>query len=85
MKANNHVKIRRKNAKHLNGFLAEMRDKCEKKRSMVVEIRVYPVFSRGSDWLGAIWKFPYVTGMSGGGAFFLIFVAIYIINWTSDA
>jgi len=25
--------------------------------------------------LGAIWKFPYVTGMSGGGAFFLIFVA----------
>lgn len=24
--------------------------------------------------LGAIWKFPYVTGMSGGGAFFLIFV-----------
>lgn len=25
--------------------------------------------------LGAIWKFPYVTGMSGGGAFFLIFIA----------
>jgi NSS family neurotransmitter:Na+ symporter len=24
--------------------------------------------------LGAIWKFPYVTGMSGGGAFFLLFV-----------
>src|SRR5690625_1621570 len=24
--------------------------------------------------LGAIWKFPYVAGMSGGGAFFLIFV-----------
>src|SRR5699024_12749508 len=24
--------------------------------------------------LGAIWKLPYVTGMNGGGAFFLIFV-----------
>nr|WP_295971069.1 sodium-dependent transporter [uncultured Bacillus sp.] len=24
--------------------------------------------------LGAIWKFPYVTGMSGGGAFFLLFI-----------
>lgn len=24
--------------------------------------------------LGAIWKFPYVTGNSGGGAFFLIFI-----------
>ncbi|WP_210608309.1 sodium-dependent transporter [Priestia flexa] len=24
--------------------------------------------------LGAIWKFPYVTGTSGGGAFFLVFV-----------
>lgn len=24
--------------------------------------------------LGAIWKFPYMTGVSGGGAFFLIFV-----------
>ncbi|SDB90818.1 sodium-dependent transporter [Shouchella lonarensis] len=24
--------------------------------------------------LGAIWQFPYVTGVSGGGAFFLIFI-----------
>lgn len=24
--------------------------------------------------LGAIWKFPYIAGMSGGGAFFLIFL-----------
>ncbi|MDF0725802.1 sodium-dependent transporter [Cytobacillus sp. S13-E01] len=29
--------------------------------------------------LGAIWKLPYVTGMSGGGAFFLIFVAFTIL------
>src|SRR5690625_4570251 len=28
--------------------------------------------------LGAIWKFPYVTGLNGGGALFLIFVLFMI-------
>src|SRR5699024_12172601 len=29
--------------------------------------------------LGAIWKLPYVTGMNGGGAFFLIFVIFTVL------
>src|SRR5699024_6059173 len=28
--------------------------------------------------LGAIWKFPYMAGMSGGGAFFFIFLIFTI-------
>ncbi len=31
--------------------------------------------------LGAIWKFPYVAGNGGGGAFFLVFFAVNIIYW----
>jgi len=29
--------------------------------------------------LGAIWKFPYMTGMNGGGAFFLMFIGFTLI------
>ena len=29
--------------------------------------------------LGAIWKFPYMAGIGGGGAFFLIFIGFTLL------
>ena len=46
-------------------------------RKMVVEARIYFIISGAAIGLGAIWKFPYVTG-SGGGAFFLLFIIFTI-------
>ncbi|MGY4689102.1 sodium-dependent transporter [Salibacterium sp. K-3] len=33
--------------------------------------------------LGAVWKLPYVTGTSGGGAFFLVFILFTLLLGTS--
>ena len=33
--------------------------------------------------LGAIWKFPYIAGKSGGGAFFFNLYIVYGINRSS--
>ena len=46
---------------------------------MDIEIR-FRISCRGSAiGLGAIWKFPYMAGIGGGGAFFLIFIGFTLL------
>lgn len=52
----------------------------EQKRDQWTSKLTFVLASAGAAvGLGAIWKFPYVAGMSGGGAFFLIFVAFTLL------
>lgn len=57
-----------------------MGEKMERQRQQWSSKLGFVMSSAGAAiGLGAIWKFPYVTGISGGGAFFLLFVIFTIL------
>ncbi|YAR63700.1 hypothetical protein ACUIAK_15175 [Bacillus cytotoxicus] len=49
--------------------------------AMDVKVRIYNGVTGSAIGLGAIWKFPYIAGKSGGGAFFFNFYIIHGIDW----
>jgi len=60
-------------------MLEEIEAMSEKKGQWSSKLGFILASAGAAIGLGAIWKLPYVTGQSGGGAFFLIFVLFTLL------
>lgn len=60
-------------------MLEEFEEMSEKKAQWSSKLGFILASAGAAIGLGAIWKLPYVTGQSGGGAFFLIFVLFTLL------